>query len=69
MPDDLSYNHLLGRPWIHKINGVPSTLHRVIKYVYNNKFYRLKANTEPKIFLMDEREGGDPLEALESSTP
>src|SRR3954463_13266587 len=30
---DTSYNLLLGRPWIHRIHIVPSTLHQVMKYV------------------------------------
>src|SRR3954466_7932044 len=30
---DISYNLLLGRPWIHKNHIVSSTLHQVMKYV------------------------------------
>jgi len=30
---DISYNLLLGRPWIHCNSIVPSTLHQVMKYV------------------------------------
>jgi len=30
---DISYNLLLGRPWIHRNSIVLSTLHQVIKYV------------------------------------
>ena len=29
---DTSYNLLLGRPWIHANNIIPSTLHQVMKY-------------------------------------
>nr|XP_016461826.1 PREDICTED: uncharacterized protein LOC107785113 [Nicotiana tabacum] len=29
---DMRYNALLGRPWIHNIRAVPSTLHQVIRF-------------------------------------
>nr|XP_009789926.1 PREDICTED: uncharacterized protein LOC104237470 [Nicotiana sylvestris]XP_016479773.1 PREDICTED: uncharacterized protein LOC107801020 [Nicotiana tabacum] len=29
---DMRYNALLGRPWIHSMKAVPSTLHQVIKF-------------------------------------
>ncbi|XP_070014774.1 uncharacterized protein [Nicotiana sylvestris] len=29
---DMAYNMILGRPWIHKMDVVPSTLHQVIKF-------------------------------------
>ncbi|XP_070005068.1 uncharacterized protein [Nicotiana sylvestris] len=29
---EMAYNIILGRPWIHKIDVVPSTLHQVIKF-------------------------------------
>ncbi|XP_070055375.1 uncharacterized protein [Nicotiana tomentosiformis] len=29
---DMAYNVILGRPWIHDIDAVPSTLHQVIKF-------------------------------------
>ena len=37
---DTSYNLLLGRPWIHRNDIVPSTLHQVIKYVGENRKVR-----------------------------
>ena len=33
MDISLSYNCLLGRPWIHIAGAVPSTLHQKIKFV------------------------------------
>lgn len=57
MPDDIYYNILLMRPWIHEMNGVPSTLHHIMKYVYNNKVYTLKYDHELESCLMAEREG------------
>nr|XP_009774195.1 PREDICTED: uncharacterized protein LOC104224273 [Nicotiana sylvestris] len=29
---DMRYNVLLGRPWIHNMRAVPSTLHQVLKF-------------------------------------
>ncbi|XP_070008377.1 uncharacterized protein LOC142165093 [Nicotiana tabacum] len=29
---DMAYNMILGRPWIHEMDDVPSTLHQVIKF-------------------------------------
>lgn len=29
---DMRYNALLGRPWIHHMRAVPSTLHQVLKF-------------------------------------
>ena len=29
---DSSYNMILGRPWIHKMGAVPSTLHQMVKF-------------------------------------
>ena len=37
---DISYNLLLGRPWIHAIWIVPSTLHQCFKYVEDNATVR-----------------------------
>ena len=31
---DMSYNLLLGRPWIHRNSIIPSTLHQAMKYAY-----------------------------------
>ena len=33
MDINLSYNCLLGRPWIHMASAVPSTLHQKVKFV------------------------------------
>ena len=29
---DSSYNMILGRPWIHRMGAVPSTLHQMVKF-------------------------------------
>ncbi|KAF1864626.1 hypothetical protein Lal_00039258 [Lupinus albus] len=33
MDMDSSYTMLLGRPWIHKVEAIPSTLHQAVKFV------------------------------------
>ncbi|GLJ36816.1 hypothetical protein SUGI_0742690 [Cryptomeria japonica] len=45
MSGNLTYNLLLGRPWIHGMQVVPSTLHRQVKFIYNNKTYTLIGDT------------------------
>ncbi|XP_070004465.1 uncharacterized protein [Nicotiana sylvestris] len=34
---DTSYNFLLGRPWIHTAGAVPSTLHQMVKFDYEDR--------------------------------
>ncbi|XP_070030755.1 uncharacterized protein [Nicotiana sylvestris] len=34
---DTSYNFLLGRPWIHATGVVPSTLHQMVKFEYEDR--------------------------------
>ncbi|GLJ11025.1 hypothetical protein SUGI_0140700 [Cryptomeria japonica] len=41
MLGNLTYNLLLGRPWINSMQAVPSTLHKQVKFIYNNKTYTL----------------------------
>ena len=31
-----SYNMLLGRPWIHAAGAVPSTLHQILKFIWED---------------------------------
>lgn len=45
MSGELKYNLFLGRPWIHSMQVVPSTLHRQIKFIYNNTTYTLLGDT------------------------
>lgn len=39
----LSYNLLLGIPWIHKIRDVTFTLHRSIKFMYKDRIVTIHA--------------------------
>lgn len=51
MSTELIYKFLLGRPWIHGIEVVPSTLHRQIKFIHNNTTYTLLGDTRFKACL------------------
>ena len=31
-----SYNMLLGKPWIHVVGAVPSTLHQILKFIWED---------------------------------
>jgi len=37
-----AYTMLLGRPWIHSANAVPSTLHQKIKYIMDGRIINVK---------------------------
>ncbi|GLJ39711.1 hypothetical protein SUGI_0811870 [Cryptomeria japonica] len=47
---DLTYNILLGRPWIHEMSAVPSTYHRCIKFPHNGVEVTIKADPNPFIY-------------------
>jgi len=44
---DMSYNLLLGRPWIHHNSFVPSTFHQVMKYADEGEVRTLIAEKHP----------------------
>ena len=41
-----SYNCLLGRPWIHIVGAVPSTLHQKIKFVTKGQLVSITAEED-----------------------
>ena len=41
-----SYNYLLGRPWIHIVGAVPSTLHQKIKFVIKGQLVSIAAEED-----------------------
>ena len=43
----LSYNMLLGRPWIHDMEAIPSTLHGRLKFEYQRKVHTILGDHEP----------------------
>ncbi|GLJ34133.1 hypothetical protein SUGI_0686150 [Cryptomeria japonica] len=47
---DLTYNILLGRPWIHEMRAIPSTYHRCIKFPHNGVEVTVKADPNPFIY-------------------
>ena len=46
MDINLSYNCLLGRPWIHSAGAVPSSLHQKLKFVIDDKVFTIRAEEE-----------------------
>ncbi|XP_077223046.1 uncharacterized protein LOC143856664 [Tasmannia lanceolata] len=44
-----SFFLLLGRPWLHKVRVIPSTLHQKLKFVQNNRVITVRGDPEPKI--------------------
>lgn len=44
---DLSYNILLGRPWIHDLQVVPSTYHQCVKFPYDGQEITISADSNP----------------------
>ena len=42
-----SYNMLLGRPWIHDMEAIPSTLHGRFKFEYQRKVHTILGDSKP----------------------
>jgi hypothetical protein len=64
MTKNISYNLLLGHPWIHEMCGVPSTLHHKMKYVYENQVYKVDIDPKLESFLQVSKGIGSPLNTL-----
>lgn len=43
----LSYNIILGWPWIHDIEGIPSTLHMRLKFAFQEEVHTILTDPEP----------------------
>ncbi|XP_070001894.1 uncharacterized protein [Nicotiana sylvestris] len=62
---DTIYNFLLGRPWIHAAGAVPSTLHQMVKFEYEDKEIVVYGEDEqsiyrdPSIPYLEAREGSE----------
>nr|XP_033510353.1 uncharacterized protein LOC117275104 [Nicotiana tomentosiformis]XP_033510354.1 uncharacterized protein LOC117275104 [Nicotiana tomentosiformis]XP_033510355.1 uncharacterized protein LOC117275104 [Nicotiana tomentosiformis] len=54
--DDMRYNGLLGRPWIHNMTAVPSTLHQEMKFSMSDgvKSVYGEQHVAKEIFAVDE---------------
>ena len=50
MDMETSYNFLLGRPWIHMAWAVPSTLHQVVQFEYNNQEITVHGEDDSPIY-------------------
>ncbi|KAH9319090.1 hypothetical protein KI387_020859, partial [Taxus chinensis] len=44
---DLPYNTLLGHPWIHAIQAIPSTFHQCIKLCHEGCIVTISGDLEP----------------------
>ncbi|XP_020082008.1 uncharacterized protein LOC109705667 [Ananas comosus] len=44
---DTSYKALMGRPWLHEYNVVPSTLHQCMKYIKDGEEFRVDGDIRP----------------------
>jgi hypothetical protein len=44
---ETSYRALLGRPWLHSNQVIPSTLHQCLKYIENDKQKRIDGDVKP----------------------
>ncbi|XP_059310070.1 uncharacterized protein LOC132061234 [Lycium ferocissimum] len=53
---DMGYNALLGRPWIHLVRAVPSTMHQVLKFLTPDdiKTVRGEQQAEKEMFAVEE---------------
>ena len=47
---DFPYNMLLGRPWLHTVGAVASTLHRRLKLISENQLITITAEEPMTIF-------------------
>ncbi|XP_070015722.1 uncharacterized protein [Nicotiana sylvestris] len=62
---DTSYNFLLRRPWIHAAGAVPSTLHQMVKFEYEDREIvvhredELSIYRDPSIPYLEAREGSE----------
>ncbi|XP_070029037.1 uncharacterized protein [Nicotiana sylvestris] len=60
-----SYNFLLGRPWIHAAGAVPSTLHQMVKFEYEDREIVVHGEDkqfiyrDPSIPYLEAREGSE----------
>lgn len=53
---DMRYNALLGRPWIHNMRAVPSTLHQMMKFPTSDgiKTVNGEQHVAKEMFVVDE---------------
>ena len=47
---DSLYNMLLGRPWLHLVGAITSTLHRRLKFISRNQLVTIMAKEPMTIF-------------------
>src|SRR2546425_10233040 len=45
----ISFNLLLGRPWIHQARAIPSSLHQMVKFPYMDKIITIQGDNYSKL--------------------
>lgn len=45
-----AFNFLLGRPWIHKVGAVASSLHQMVRFVVDNRLITVYGESDFKIY-------------------
>ncbi|XP_077215937.1 uncharacterized protein LOC143850593 [Tasmannia lanceolata] len=53
-----SFFLLLGRPWLHKVGVVPSTVHQKLKFIKNNRIITVRGDPEPEVGQISEEQIG-----------
>ena len=48
-----TFSLLLGRPWFHKLGGVPSTLHQMIKFPFGGEIVTIKAKIDNAVAALE----------------
>ena len=41
-----SFNNLLGRPWIHEVGAIPSSLHQKLKFIHEGHIITIQSNKD-----------------------
>lgn len=64
-----SFTMLLGRPWIHNVGAIPSTLHQKVKFIINDEVISVPADTDVITMTGQNIQGVRNLQALNTFTP
>ncbi|XP_059285192.1 uncharacterized protein LOC132038557 [Lycium ferocissimum] len=66
---DMSYNMIFGRPWIHDMKAVPSTLHLLLKFPTPDGIRQIRSeqSTTKEMFAIESHERENPEHEKEES--
>ena len=54
MDSKLSYNLLLGRPWLHDMDAVPYIVHGILKFEYQCEVHIVIGDPKPYAYVMQQ---------------